>query len=219
MRRSTLLLGSTIGLVVVYLASALALGSGPDAQDDGTVVVAWFRDNVDHVRLWAWLGIISGLLFALFASLVRGRLPAPHRDVFFFGAIALASESAVQSWIWSGLAWHADRLDPATARTLLDIASFWGPVLTSTTILMMAPIALLAWRGEAGLPRWLAFVTGIVVAEQLAETVTIFGKKGFTAPGGPMNLLLGAGLFLIAIVCVGVATARSMTDEHIDGRP
>ena len=46
--------------------------------------------------------------------------------MFFFGAIALAAETAVQSWILGGLSWHADRLDPATARTLLDIASFWG---------------------------------------------------------------------------------------------
>lgn len=212
MRRSTLLLGSTIGLVVVYTASAIALGSGPGAQDDGAAVVTWFRDNADHVRLWAWLGVFSGLLFAVFASLIRGRLPAPHKDIFFFGAVALAAETAVQSWIWAGLSWHADRLEPATARTLLDIASFWGPVLTSTTILMMAPLALLAWRGEAGLPRWLAVVTGIVVVEQLVETITVFGKKGFTAPGGPMNLQLGAGLFLVAVICTGVATARSMTD-------
>jgi hypothetical protein len=219
MRRSTLLLGSTIGLAVVYIASSLALGSGPDANDDGAAVVAWFRDNGDHVRLWVWLGIFTGLLFALYASLIRGRLPAPHRDVFFFGAISLASATAIQSWIWAGLAWHADRLDAATARTLLDVASFWAPVLTTTTILMLAPIALLAWRGEVGLPRWLAYVTGIVVVEQLIETVTVFGKTGFTAPGGPMNLVLGAGLFLIAIVCVGVAVARSMTDEHVDIQP
>ena len=208
-----MLLGSTIGLAIVYLASAAALGSGPDANDDGAAVVAWFRDNGDHVRLWAWLGIVSGLLFAVFASLVRGHLPGPHRDVFFFGAIALATETALQSWIWAGLAWHADRLDPTTARTVLDIASFWGPVLTSTTVLMMAPIALLAWHGGAALPRWLAFVTGAVVAEQLVETITVFGKTGFTAPGGPMNLVLGAGLVLVAIVCVGVTVARSMTED------
>jgi hypothetical protein len=53
------------------------------------------------------------------------------------------------------------------------------------------------------------------VVEQLVETVTVFGRKGFTAPGGPMNLLLGAGLFLIAIVCIGVAVARSMTDAPV----
>lgn len=215
MRRSTLLVSTTIGLVIVYIASALALGSGPDATDDGAAVAAWFRDNGDHVRVWAWLGIFSGLLFALFASLVRDRLPAPHRDVFFFGAIALAAETAVQSWIWSGLAWHADKLDPTTARTILDIASFWGPVLTSTTVLMMAPIALLAWRGEAGLPSWLGVVAAIVVVEQLVETITVFGKTGFIAPGGPMNLLLGAGLFLVAIVCVGLGVARSMTDDRV----
>jgi hypothetical protein len=48
-------------------------------------------------------------------------------------------------------------------------------------------------------------VAGIALIEQLAETITIFGDRGFTAPGGPMNLLLGplltiAGLGGTAIV-------------------
>jgi hypothetical protein len=162
--------------------------------------------------LWLWLATLSLLVFAVFAALIRRQLPAPHRDIFFFGAIALAVEGAGQGWILAGLSWHADRLDPATARTLLNVASFWGPVLTSTTILMLAPITALAWRGQVGLPRWLAAVTGVAAAEQLVETVTIFGDSGFTAPGGPMNLLLGAGLVLVAFVSLGIATARAMTD-------
>lgn len=212
MRNRTVLLVSTILLAGLYIAGAAALGTTPDANDDGQAVAAWFRDNGGHVRLWLWLATLSVIVFAVFASLIRRQLPAPHRDVFFFGAIALAVEGAGQGWIWAGLSWHADRLDPATARTLLDVASFWGPVLTSTTILMLAPITALAWRGQAGLPRWLAVVTGIAVVEQLIETATIFGERGFTAPGGPMNLLLGAGLVLIAFVSLGIATSRSMTD-------
>jgi hypothetical protein len=34
----------------------------------------------------------------------------------------------------------------------------------------------------------------IAFAEQAIETITVFGTHGFTAPGGDMNLLLGAGL-------------------------
>jgi hypothetical protein len=95
---------------------------------------------------------------------------------------------------------------------LLDVASFWGPVLTSTTILMLTPIAVLAWRRQAGLPRWLGVIAGVAVAEQLVETMTIFGNRGFTAPGGPMNLLLGAGLVLVAFIGLGVAVARAIPD-------
>ncbi len=201
---------ATGGLAALYLAGAAALGTPPDAADDGPAIVAWFRDNGGHVRAWLWLSVLTIPLFALFVAQVRRQLPVPHRDVFLFGAVALAIEGAAQGWIWAGLAWHPERLDPATARTLFDIASFWGPVLTSTTVTLLAPITLLAWRRQAGLPRWLAWITGVAVVEQLVETVTIFGDRGFTAPGGPMNLVLGAGLVLVALVSTGIATARTM---------
>ena len=208
MSRSTLLLAATIGFGVLYGAATIALGSPPEAGDSGQQVAAWFRDHDGNVRTWAWLLTLSGPLTATFAALVRERLPSPHRDVFFFGAIAFAAETAVQAWIWAGMSWHAGQLEPATARTLLDVASFWGPVLTSTTVTMLAPVALLAWSGRAGLPRWLAVVTAIALVEQLVETITIFGKHGFIAPGGPMNVYLGAGLTAIALLSLGIVLAR-----------
>jgi hypothetical protein len=141
---------------------------------------------------------------------VRERLPSPHRDVFFFGAIAFAAETAVQGWIWGGMAWHTGVMQPATARTLLDVASFWGPVLTSTTVTMLAPIALLGLRGDPpALPRWLGAVAATALVEQLAETITIFGRHGFIAPGGPMNIYLGAGLTAVALLSLGIALGRS----------
>src|SRR4051794_8527926 len=130
MRRSTLLLASTIGFGVLYGIGVASLGTPPDTADSGATVAAWFRDNETHVRLSLWCGTVAIVLFALFATLIRTRLPSPHRDLFFFGAIAFAVETAIQGWFWAGLTLHADTLDPATARTLLDVASFWGPVLT-----------------------------------------------------------------------------------------
>ena len=116
----------------------------------------------------------------------------------------------MQGWVWGGLAWHASDLQPATARTLLDVASFWGPVLTSTTVTMLAPVALLGLRGEApALPRWLGAIAAVALVEQLIETVTIFGSHGFIAPGGPMNIYLGAGLTAVALLSLGIALARS----------
>src|ERR1700686_4378507 len=41
--------------------------------------------------------------------------------------------ATVYEWTWAGLALHADRLDPATARSLLDVVIFYGPVATGTT--------------------------------------------------------------------------------------
>jgi apolipoprotein N-acyltransferase len=209
MKRSSLLLVVTVGFGVLYLAASIALGTTPDAGDSGQTVAAWFRDHDGNVRAWIWLLTLSAPLFATFAALVRERLPSPHRDVFFFGAIAFAAETAVQGWLWAGMAWHAGALQPATARTLLDVASYLGPVLTSTTVMMLAPVALLGLRDGETLPRWLGAVAAVALAEQLIETITIFGRHGFIAPGGPMNIYLGAGLTALSLLSLGVALART----------
>ena len=77
---------------------------------------------------------------------------------------------------------------------------------------MLVPITILAFQRRGGLPLWLGVVSAIAIVEQAIETITIFGHSGFTAPGGPMNLFLGAGLVTIAIIGRGIALARSMPD-------
>lgn len=144
MKRSTVLIATTVGIGVVYLASSVALGTPPDTADTGETVVAWFRDNGGHVRAWLWLLTLSLPLVAVFGSFIRNRLRPPYGDVFFFGTAAFAAQTAVYGWLWAALAWHADTLQPATARLVLDIASYWGPVLTATTVMTLAPVAILA---------------------------------------------------------------------------
>jgi len=208
MNRSTAVLGSTIGFALLYLGATIALGTPPDVNDNGVDVFTWFRDNGGHVRTWAWLLTLSAPLFALYAAFVRQHLPVGLRDLWLIGAIAFLAETAVQSWIWLALAFHGHSINPDTSRTLLDVANYWGPVLTSTTVMMLTPVVFAALGPERLLPRWLGYLAAIAVAEQLVETLTIFGKKGFMAPGGPMNLFLGAGLVAVTLVALGVVVSR-----------
>jgi hypothetical protein len=212
MRRSTVLLLATVGFALLYVAGTLVLGTPPGADDSGQSIVGWFHSHDVEVRTWAWLLTLSGPLFALFVVLIRAELPVPYGDMFLFGAIALAAETAVSAWLWLGMSWHTDQLQPATARSILDVASFWGPALTATTVTMLAPVTVLALRGET-LPRWIGAVTGIALLEQLVETITIFGRQGFIAPGGPMNLYLGAGLVALALLSLGVVVSRIAARE------
>jgi hypothetical protein len=89
------------------------------------------------------------------------------------------------------------------------IAAYFGPVLTVSIVLLIAPVGLAAWRGEGGLPRWLAWLTLVFAVEQSIETMTVFGKSGFIAPGGPMNFTLGAGLLLVWVIAAGAAASRT----------
>ena len=177
-------------------------------------VVAWFSDHADAVRIYAWTATFGTLALAVVAGIVRSTLPPPFRDVFLLGAAAFIVETAVQAWCWAALALHANSLDAATARTILDVAIFWGPILTGATITMMAPVTLLAIRRrEVGLPRWLGVLGVIAIVEQTIETVTIFGSQGFTEPGGAMNIQLGAGL-VIAWVAVFAIWTVFRSDTH-----
>jgi hypothetical protein len=57
----------------------------------------------------------------------------------------------------------------------------------------------------------------VLAAEQLAETVTILGKDGFIAPGGPMNQL-GAACFGIWIIAQGIAASGRHSQSVADQR-
>ena len=213
MRRASVLMGSTIGFGVLYLAATVALGTPPKSSDPGSVVASWFADNGSHVRVWAWLLTLNLPLFATFVVLVRQRLPKPFDDVFLFGGIAFTGATAVQSWFWVGLALHGKDLEPATASTLFSVVSYWGPTLTATTVLMLAPIAILGLQGgHRGLPRWLGIVSAVALAEQLVETITIFGHDGFLAPGGPMNAFVGAGAVIVAWFSLAICLTRTAAD-------
>jgi fucose 4-O-acetylase-like acetyltransferase len=209
MRSSAILFTTTIASVLLIFAATAALGEPPGAASSGQEVADWFATQGGNARMYAWLMALFVPFFAAFVALVRARLPAPHRDVFLIGAVALVAETAISTWLWAGLSWHAEQLQPATARTLLDVASFWGPVLNGATISMLAPVVVLSWGERAVLPRWLGVVGAVALAEQTIETVTIFGQDGFTAPGGPMNVYLGAALVSIWLLCLGIRLARS----------
>ena len=83
------------------------------------------------------------LAFAVVAGIIRGVLPAPSRDVFLLGAGAFIAETALQAWYWAALALHPATTRPATGRVLLDVASYWGPLLTGATTTMIGAVTVL----------------------------------------------------------------------------
>ena len=111
---------------------------------------------------------------------------------------------------------HPGFLQPATARLALDIASFWGPILTGATTTMIGAVTVLGLRTRPLIPRWLTALGAIAFAEQAVETVTVFGARGFTAPGGDMNVLLGAALTAAWLAGLVVWAARQLGRQRRD---
>jgi hypothetical protein len=210
---------SAVAAVVLYCAGGAVLGQLPAGAASGEEVVGWFAGHGWQIRAAVWLWTMEAVASATFVALVRNRLPAPHRDVFLIGGATFIAESAVSTWILAGMSWHTAQLAPQTARTLLDVASFWGPVLNGSTIAMLGSVVLLSCGRVPVLPRWLGLVGGVALVEQTVESVlTIFGQSGFTEPGGAMNLQLGAGLDLMWFICLGFGLApRSPVVSRSEG--
>ena len=209
MSQSRILVFAAVFAGLLYLVGSIALGSPPKATDSPAQVVEWFQAHQDAARTYAWTASLSGLAFAVFAGIVRGLLPSPAGNVFLLGAAAFIVETTVQAWIWAALALHPGTLAPGTARTILDIANFWGPLLTGADLAMMAAVTVLGFGDRPLIPRWLFWLGAIAFVEQAVETITVFGTHGFIAPGGPMNLFLGAGLPSGRLAASAAAPRRS----------
>ena len=200
---------AAIAYVILLFAGLLVVPAAPEVTASGARLVRYFHDHAGGVRVVTWLGAWSMVPLVLLVAHLRSRLAGMGRDVMLLGAAGLVVSTMVWAWVNAGLALHPDTLDPNVARTAADIGAYFGPVLTVSIVLLIVPVGLAAWRGEGGFPRWLAFVTAVFAAEQSIETITIFGKRGFIAPGGAMNFTLGAGLLLVWVISAGVASSSA----------
>ncbi len=197
------LLVSGVAWIVFYSASFTALGSSvPTIESSGQEVVRWFTANATNAQVYAWTATFAALALTVFGGMVAGLLPKPNRYIFFGGILGWVITGQVQAWFWAGLAFHPAGLDPATARTLFDIPQYWGPIVNGSTMTMAAAFVPLAFGKSGIIPRWLGWLSVLFFVEQAIETITVFGKSGFIAPGGAMNLYLGGVIGMAWVIGV-----------------
>jgi len=195
----------SVAFVLLLAVGHVVVGARPpDANASGDQVVAYFRDDGAAIRASAWLTIIALLPFGVLVAWFRRQIRGAARDVLLLGGAAYIITQTVWQVLSVAPALHPDQLDAHTARTLLDVTAYVGPMLTAGVLLFAAPIAWASLRGESNAPSWFGWLTVVLVVEQALETITILGTSGFIAPGGPMNFPLGAGLFVLWVIACGV---------------
>lgn len=210
MDRQRALLGSSIGFFVLFAIATFASGTPPKPNDSGQAIMAWIAAHQTGVRWSAWCVLIAGILFIVYALVMREVLDGLAGNAFLVGAIGTAILTTAVTWINLGLARRPGSVDPATARTLYDVASYWGPMLITFTVLTLVPLAYAGLKSDQ-LPKWVGMLAAAVMIEQLIESITIFGSRGFIAPGGAMNSMLGAGLTLITWLVAGIVASRRVS--------
>ncbi len=195
MTASRLLLINIIATCAFYVASFAVLGSAfPSVESSGEDIVRWFSAHGTRAKAYAWCSAFVSLGLAIFAGQVSTLMPKPHRYIFLAGVLGFAITTQVQAWLWAGLAYRPENLDPATAHTFFAISAFWGPLVNGSTTAMAAAFVALGFARTPIIPNWLKWLSVIFFIEQAVETITVFGQTGFLAPGGAMNVYLGGAL-------------------------
>jgi hypothetical protein len=193
-----------IGFAMLYTAALLGIPTLPGIDKSGSEIVSFVGRHAGVIRVQTLLVAFGSLALVVVLGYARERLTGPSAYIFTIGSAVLLAQTGIAMWFSAGLALHPEELGSATARTIADIASMWGPVLTIADIMIAAPILLAA--NEDRFPRWIGVLAAVFAVEQLIETITIIGPAGsFISPGGPMNLYLGGSLFILFFLALGVA--------------
>jgi hypothetical protein len=207
MNSSKVPLLSALAAAALFVVGSAFLGTPLQVDDSPAKTVAWLQLHQADVPVAVVCFTLSAIPLFVLAAWVRRALPDVYGYAFLAASGAFVAEFLVSSWFLSGAALHADTIDPGTARSLLDVGAYFGPVLTTTDGVMAGAVALAALR-EGVLPRWVGWLSAVFAVEQLAEMSTIYGTSGFAAPGGAWNSMLGAGLFMVWIIGLGLAVGR-----------
>lgn len=206
---------ASVAFAVLSVVAVVVVPLGPGVERPGADVVEHLGTHAGMIRVQTLLTALALLALAVVIGYARDRLDGPAGYVFTVGAAVLIAQVGIAAWFNAGLALHAGSLDPATARTLADIASMWGPLLTVAAIMLAGPVVWAARQGR--FPRWLAVIAAVFVVEQFVELLTIIGPVGsFIAPGGPMNVFLGGALFGVFLFALGLALALPEADAAAD---
>jgi hypothetical protein len=193
-----------IASAVLFTAGLLIVPTLPGIDKPGYDIVSFVNAHSGAMRMQVLLVTFGALALVVVLGYARDRLAGPPGYVFAIGSALVLAEFFIAMWFSGGLALHPDQLGSATARTITDIASMFGPVLTAADIMVAVPILLAANDGR--FPRWLAILAAVFAVEQLIETITIIGPPAsFISPGGAMNFYLGGPLFIVFFLGLGVA--------------
>ncbi len=208
---------AAVAFAVLSVLAVIVVPLGPGIDESGADVVEHLAAHAGMIRLRALLTAAALIALAVVIGYARERLHGPAGHAFLLGAAVLMTQLVVQSVLMAGLVLHASALDPVIARTVADIASMWGPLLTVSALLLAGPVIWASRRGR--FPRWLALIAAVLAVEQLVAMLTIIGPMGsFISPDGPMTVFLGGGLYLAFLCALGFATAMSDDAEAVARR-
>ena len=207
MNPSKVPLFAAVAFLALFVTGTAFLGTPLRVEASPEETVAWLQLHQSDVPVAVSCFALAMVPFLVLTAWTRRALPDVYGYAFLAAAGAFAAQAMVSTWFLAGTALHADTINADVARSLLDVGAYFGPVLTTTDVVMAGAVALAALR-EGVLPRWLGWLSAAFALEQLAELATVYGRSGFAAPGAEFNNVVGAGLLAIWLIALGVSVGR-----------
>lgn len=200
---------AAVAWVALFVTGTAFLGTPLPVEASPQDTVAWLHGHQSSIPVAVVTYALATVPFFVLVAWTRRAIPDVYGYAFLGAAGAFLAQASVSWWFLSGAALHADSIQPATARALMDVWSYFGPILTTTDVVMAGAVAFAALKANA-LPRWLGWLSAVFAVEQVAELATVYGTSGFAAPGGDWNNVVGAGLLVIWILALGFALGRQL---------
>jgi hypothetical protein len=207
MNRSKVPLFSAIAFLALFVIGTAFVGTPLPVDASPADTATWLKAHQENIPVTVVSFALAVIPFFVLIAWARRALPDVYGYAFLAASGAFAAQVAVSLWFFAGTALHADTIEPQTARALLDVGAYFGPVLTTTDVVMAGAVGLAALQ-QGSFPRWFGWLSLVFAVEQVAELATVYGKSGFAAPGGEWNNLLGAGLLGIWVLALGFVLGR-----------
>lgn len=207
MKSSKIPLLAAVAFVALFVTGTAFLGTPLRVEHSPDETLAWLQLHQSDVPVAVVCFALAMVPFLVLAAWTRRALPDVYGYAFLAAAGAFVAQAMVSTWFLAGTALHADTINADVARSLLDVGAYFGPVLTTTDIVMAGAVALAALR-EGALPRWLGWLSAAFALEQFAELATVYGRSGFAAPGAEFNNVVGAGFLAIWLIALGVSVGK-----------
>jgi hypothetical protein len=211
---------AALAFAVLYLVSGFVVPEPPPLDATGAQVQIYFSDHSGALAASGYLAMVAGIPFLVGLALLRRRLAAVGgwtADTVFGGGIVLGAAATAALLIQLGLALHPDDLDPATARTLLDVGRFLAPAVTGAVFAMALAVAVASLRYGA-LPQWVGLASAAYALYEVLESATVFGSHGAFGPGETINTI-GTVAFLPWWVAIGTALSGPAEARPVPAAP
>jgi hypothetical protein len=198
-----------VGLWIVGLVVGQGLTDKLSDKASDAQVLTWLHANKNLTIVGGWLFMTGCLAFIWFAGVLRSRLAEAEggshtlSTIGFAGAVAGAIFGiGTQSDVGSAI--NASDISPATAGMFhhLGDLSFMGAELS--LIVLLASVALLAFRAAA-VPRWWGIFSGLIAV------VLWIGPIGWAA------LIFGTPIWTLGTAILLVRTPRSSSSTALAG--